>query len=686
MILKTPDRQFALAVFLMGESNMKYLHIISTLVFSTALQSILPWSAIASSYSTHEPTLQAAKKHKDTLPATNIKTFSPTRVEQINQADDSGLIDFTTGYESDGQANLAGVAGARRPISGERGDPFFLDPVERYKEVIPFKLYLPALDKYAKLNTTQPDKVAWQMMVFTNEVPEYDYLGYYRMREAPKPSMLNSVFTRGVALPATYVPENKKNATTTSSTNNAHAKSNPNNPKTEWQLLRAEGKLPEYDYMGYYRMREAPKPSMLNSVFTRGVAMPATYVPEDTKSVTTKPSTNNNRAKIDAKVLEQLQTTAPQPYKKTYTQQVKQPTFSKNMRVYTSDPNDPKTHGRKIRVEYPETWEPQPGISPNNLYKFNDKKYNSPGERRGRTCVINIIDVGENLSPYEWRYVLLEPDIKNGLLENKINILRSIFTQADANPALMIEAEHAYEQVGIKFYSKALYTIVGYKNTIITLVCMTIAGNENAARVLFDDSKPVFWQFMNSFKCLDKWEDNNNPDDDIWTEVEKEVFRVQTDVKQGNYDKLLKQLADNMETGSVCLKDEMQTQRFKQSRDALWAYTVFHTDATITYWLPKYCAEYSVPYKFIRQFQKDIAPHKKDAQNQLKRIMGDEYASCMNYEFLQSNESAELAYFSLEILRLQVGVTKQELCQALDMQSVLPSATNGLINTIKASK
>lgn len=613
MILKTPDRQFALAVFLMGESNMKYLHIISTLVFSTALQSILPWSAIASSYSTHEPTLQAAKKHKDTLPATNIKTFSPTRVEQINPNDNSGLIDFSTGYESDGQANLAGVAGVRRPISGERGDPFFLDPVERYKEVAPFDLYLPSLGKYAKLNTTQTDKAAWQ-------------------------------------------------------------------------LLRAEGKLPEYDYMGYYRMREAPKPSMLNSVFTRGVAMPATYVPEDTKSTTINPSTNNNRAKIDAKVLEQLQTTAPQPYKKTYTQQVKQPTFSKNMRVYTSDPNDPKTHGRKIRVEYPETWEPQPGISPNNLYKFNDKKYNSPGERRGRTCVINIIDVGENLSPYEWRYVLLEPDIKNGLLENKINILRSIFTQADANPALMIEAEHAYEQVGIKFYSKALYTIVGYKNTIITLVCMTIAGNENDARVLFDDSKPVFWQFMNSFKCLDKWEDHTNPDDDIWTEVEKEVFRVQTDVKQGNYDKLLKQLADNMETGSVCLKDEMQTQRFKQSRDALWAYTVFHTDATITYWLPKYCAEYSVPYKFIRQFQKDIAPYKKDAQNQLKRIMGDEYASCMNYEFLQSNESAELAYFSLEMLRLQVGVTKQELCQALDMQSVLPSATNGLINTIKASK
>lgn len=122
---------------------------------------------------------------QDTLPATNIKTFSPTRVEQISPDDDSGLIDFTTGYKSDGQANLAGVAGARRPISGERGDPFFLDPVERYKEVAPFDLYLPSLGKYAKLNTTQPDKAGWQLLRAEGKLPEYDYMGYYRMREAP---------------------------------------------------------------------------------------------------------------------------------------------------------------------------------------------------------------------------------------------------------------------------------------------------------------------------------------------------------------------------------------------------------------------------------------------------------------------------------------------------------------------
>lgn len=134
---------------------------------------------------------------QDSLPATNIKTFSPTNVEQISPDNDSGLIDFATGYKSDGQANLAGVAGVRRPMSGERGDPFFLDPVERYKEVAPFDLYLPSLGKYAKLNTTQTDKAGWQLLRAEGKLPEYDYMGYYRMREAPTESGVMA-FIKGV--------------------------------------------------------------------------------------------------------------------------------------------------------------------------------------------------------------------------------------------------------------------------------------------------------------------------------------------------------------------------------------------------------------------------------------------------------------------------------------------------------
>ena len=128
------------------------------------------------------------------LPAENIRRKNPLRVEQINPRDDSALIRNDSIFKSDGQGNLYGVQGTRRPLDGSRGDPFFLDPVERYQEVVPFDLYLPSLGKLAKLNTTQPDKASWGIVRAEGKLPEYDYLGYYRMREGPTETRTGNFF------------------------------------------------------------------------------------------------------------------------------------------------------------------------------------------------------------------------------------------------------------------------------------------------------------------------------------------------------------------------------------------------------------------------------------------------------------------------------------------------------------
>lgn len=127
------------------------------------------------------------------LPAENIRRKDPLRTEQINPMDDSALINSDSIFKSDGQANLYGVQGARRPTDMSRGDPFFLDPVERYQEVAPFELYLPALGKLAKLATNQPDKAAWGIVRAEGQLPDYDYLGYYRMREGPAETRTGSL-------------------------------------------------------------------------------------------------------------------------------------------------------------------------------------------------------------------------------------------------------------------------------------------------------------------------------------------------------------------------------------------------------------------------------------------------------------------------------------------------------------
>lgn len=128
------------------------------------------------------------------LPAENIRRKDPLRTEQVNPLDDSALVNNNSIFKSDGQSNLYGVQGARRPTDMSRGDPFFLDPVERYQEVAPFDLYLPALGKLAKLATTQPDKAAWGIVRAEGMLPEYDYLGYYRMREGPAETRTGAFF------------------------------------------------------------------------------------------------------------------------------------------------------------------------------------------------------------------------------------------------------------------------------------------------------------------------------------------------------------------------------------------------------------------------------------------------------------------------------------------------------------
>lgn len=186
-------------------------------------------------------------------------------------------------------------------------------------------------------------------------------------------------------------------------------------------------------------------------------------------------------------------------------------TFGKNVSVYTSNPQDPKTHGRKIRIEYPSDWEAEAGVSPHIVYKFTDRQYQEKdySTPKGRSCLVNIIDVGESLSQTEWQDELSEPDFAQSLWGNQMTILYSKATQADLLPALMSVKEFALEQVGLKIYSKMLMLSVGYKNTLINLQCIAMSGDKAEVNGIFEESKVLFLSFMNSFKCLDRWE---NPD------------------------------------------------------------------------------------------------------------------------------------------------------------------------------
>mgnify|MGYP004656892611 CR=1 FL=1 len=186
-------------------------------------------------------------------------------------------------------------------------------------------------------------------------------------------------------------------------------------------------------------------------------------------------------------------------------------TFGNNVSVYTSNPKDPKTYGRKIRIEYPAGWESKAGISPHNVYKFIDRQYQKKDYSipRGRSCLVNIIDVGESLSQTEWQAEFSEPDFAESLWGDQMKILYSKATQADFLPALMSVVEFTQEQIGLKLFSKMLMMSVGYKNTLINLQCIAMSGDKDDVNDIFEESKVLFLSFMNSFKCQDRWENPN---------------------------------------------------------------------------------------------------------------------------------------------------------------------------------
>lgn len=190
--------------------------------------------------------------------------------------------------------------------------------------------------------------------------------------------------------------------------------------------------------------------------------------------------------------------------------------FGNNVSVYTSNPKDPKTYGRKIRIEYPASWEAKAGISPHNVYKFIDRQYQKKGYSipKGRSCFINIVDVGESLSQTEWHDVFSEPDLADWIQSfwgNQMKVLYSKATQADLLPALMSVIEFTQEQIGLKLYSKMLMVSVGYKNTLIRLQCIAMSGDKADVNNIFEESKGLFLSFVNSFKCQDRWENPEIP-------------------------------------------------------------------------------------------------------------------------------------------------------------------------------
>ncbi len=181
-----------------------------------------------------------------------------------------------------------------------------------------------------------------------------------------------------------------------------------------------------------------------------------------------------------------------------------QSTSKAGWKEYISDPTNIKSHGRQVRVEYPQDWLAMPGNSTHNLYKFSKRESKQPP--RGLSCVINIVSVGDAMPDSE--YVALfsdlqtNPGIQRLVLGGTGRVVFSMPTSFNGAPAVILRAETKQTVSGVDVYSKTQVMSIGYRNTMLNLSCQTMAASKAKASSMFSESKGTFDAFFDSFQIL----------------------------------------------------------------------------------------------------------------------------------------------------------------------------------------
>lgn len=200
-----------------------------------------------------------------------------------------------------------------------------------------------------------------------------------------------------------------------------------------------------------------------------------------------------------------------QPGKKLYTDNALKTisTVSQTeLDVYLSDLKDPKAHGRRIRLEYPKNWEVWSEDGQESLNSLFDTEYSSNG-LSGRYCKIGIIDMETDMTQTDWNAWFQHP-MTLKIFSDEMDVLYSESVKLDGLESMLITREKTSDYGFVKLYHKSLDVAIGYKNTLIAIMCEAYGQTKTEANRVYEDSKGQFLDIIKSFKCLDNLQNQDN--------------------------------------------------------------------------------------------------------------------------------------------------------------------------------
>lgn len=129
-----------------------------------------------------EPLDIPEKEHNPELTTTATTKQQGDVVTQSTgtKAEDSALLNETSGTPYMGGSTIPGqeVSASLRAADGSEGNPFYLEPQNRFVTVKPYKITLPSLQQEFTVDTVDPQKIAYVLATMYQGVPKSNFVGY----------------------------------------------------------------------------------------------------------------------------------------------------------------------------------------------------------------------------------------------------------------------------------------------------------------------------------------------------------------------------------------------------------------------------------------------------------------------------------------------------------------------------
>lgn len=156
-----------------------------------------------------------------------------------------------------------------------------------------------------------------------------------------------------------------------------------------------------------------------------------------------------------------------------------------------------KSNGLNIEVHYPNGWTAEEAIRPHIVQKFVHEG--------GSMCLLDIYPIGKFLSKDEWasEFELMTRVEYEILFGNDTKVISFNKTRYEGLDGVLLRTQGMHQRSGATFYSDNMVHMLGYKDSLISLVCMSIGTTRQKSIQGFEKKESDFLQFGNGLVLLD---------------------------------------------------------------------------------------------------------------------------------------------------------------------------------------